>query len=85
MSTFESLSKESEFVKLDTKRAAALDVLIVHNESLEALDKEKSSLRDFQWLEGKIDEQIKIFISCHKCSSCILYKKWRGHIGRSWL
>ena len=61
MSTFESLSKEPEFVKLDAKRASSLVALIVHNESLRELDQEKPSLRAFQRLEGKIDEQIKVF------------------------
>ena len=60
MSTFESLSKESEFIKLDAKRAASLDALIDHSETLIALDQEKPSLRAFQRLEGKIDEQIQI-------------------------
>ena len=44
MTTFEILSKEPEFVKLDAKRGASLDALIVHNESLNALDREKPSL-----------------------------------------
>ena len=60
MSTFESLSKEPEFIKLNAKRDASLDALMVHNESLNALDREKPSLRVFQRLEIKIDDQIKV-------------------------
>ena len=56
MSTFESLSKEPEFIKLNAKRDASLEALIVHNESLNALDREKPSLRAFQRLEVKIDD-----------------------------
>ena len=61
MSTFESLSKEPEFIKLDAKRAAPLGALIDHNETLKELDQEKPSLRVFQRLECKIDEQIKVY------------------------
>ena len=60
MSTFESLSKEPEFIKLDAKRGASLEALVVHNESLNALDREKPTLRAFQRLEVKIDDQIKV-------------------------
>ena len=60
MTTFESLSKEPEFIKLNAKRDASLDALIIHNESLNALDREKPSLRAFQRLEVKIDDQIKV-------------------------
>ena len=48
MSTFELLSKEADFIKLDAKRAASVDALIDHNESLKALDQEKPSVRAFQ-------------------------------------
>ena len=61
MSTFELLSKEPDFIKLDAKRAASLDALIDHNESLKALDQEKPSVRAFQRLEGSIDDDIKVF------------------------
>ena len=60
MSTFESLSKEPEFIKLDAKRAASLVTLINYNESLKELDQEKPSLRAFQRLESKIDNQILV-------------------------
>ena len=61
MATFEVLSKESDFIKLDAKRDAALDALIVHKESLEALDTEKPSKRAFHRLEVNIDEELKLF------------------------
>ena len=60
MSTFESLSKEPEFLKLNAKRDASLVALSDHNESLKELDQEKPSLRAFQRLECKIDDQIKV-------------------------
>ena len=58
MSIFESLSKEPEFVKLNAKRASALDLLVNHKESLEELDEVNPSLRAFQRLEVKIDTVI---------------------------
>ena len=61
MSTFESLSKEPEFIKLDAKRAASLVTLINYSESLKELDQEKPSLRAFQRLESKIDNEILVF------------------------
>ena len=61
MSTFESLSKEAEFIKLDAKRAASLVALIDHNESLNELDQEKPSVRAFHRIEGKIDDQIIVY------------------------
>ena len=61
MSTFEALSKEPDFIKLDAKRGASLDTLSDHIESLKVLDVEKPSLRAFQRLEAKIDDQIKVF------------------------
>ena len=60
MTTFESLSKEPEFIKLNAKRDASLDALIIHNESLNALDREKPSLRAFQRLESNVDEDLKL-------------------------
>ena len=60
MTTFEALSKESDFIKLDAKRAASLDALVDHHESLNALNVEKPSLRAFQRLEGSIDEDIRL-------------------------
>ena len=60
MSTFESLSKEPDFIKFDAKRGASLDALMVHNESLEVLDVEKPSLRAFQRLEDSIDDDLRI-------------------------
>ena len=61
MTTLEILSKESEFIKLDAKRGASLDTLTDHNEAINALDQEKPSVRAFQRLEVKIDDQIKVF------------------------
>ena len=58
MSIFESLSKEPEFVKLNAKRASALDLIVNHKESLEELDEVNPSLRAFQRLEVKIDTVI---------------------------
>ena len=61
MTTFEILSKESEFTKLNAKREASLEALTVQKESLNALDQGKPSLRAFQRLESKIDNQILVF------------------------
>ena len=58
MSAFDSFSENPDFVKLNSKRDAVLFELVSLKESIEALDKEKPTLRAFQRLEGKIDENI---------------------------
>ena len=66
MTTFENLSKESEFVKLNAKRASVLDLLTNYKESIEQLDRENPSLRAFQRLEVKID----VAIDNYEVASC---------------
>ena len=58
MTTFEVLSKEPEFIKLNAKRDASLVALIDHNETLRELDQVKPSLRAFQRLEVNIDDDL---------------------------
>ena len=83
MTTFEILSKEPEFVKLDAKRGASLDALIVHNESLNALDREKPSSRAFQRLEGNIDEDLKLFKVASNAVAAWFIKHGGDHLNDS--
>ena len=57
MSTFDSLSENAEFKKINARRIAALSVLVGLKESIEALDVAKPSLRAFNRLETAIDEK----------------------------
>ena len=61
MSIFESLSEQPEFLKLNAKRASALDLLINHKESIESLDKARPSLRAFERIEFKMDDVIATY------------------------
>ena len=55
MAKFNSLSEEKEFVALHAKRCAVLGQLSKLKKSLEALSKDKPSLRSFERLEARIE------------------------------
>ena len=77
MTTFEVLSKEPDFIKLDAKRTAALVALSDHHESLKALDVEKPSVRTFQRLEGSIDDDIQVFKAASNAATAWFTKNGR--------
>ena len=58
MAKFDSLSEEKEFVALDAKRCVVLSQLLDLKKSLNALSKDKPSLRSFERLETRIDEKL---------------------------
>ena len=58
MAKFNSLSEEKEFVALHAKRGAVLGQLLDLKKSLNALSKDKPSLRSFERLETRIDEKL---------------------------
>ena len=55
MAKFDSLSEEKEFKALDAKRAAVMVELSRLKKSLEALSKDKPTLRSFERMESRID------------------------------
>ena len=59
MAKFNSLSEEKEFKALNAKRDASLVELSKLKKSLEALSKDKPSLRSLERIESKIDSSVE--------------------------
>ena len=58
MSKFSSISKEKDFLALDAKRASALVQLSHLLKALENISKDRPSLRTFERIEAKIDNEV---------------------------
>ena len=59
MSAFDSFSENPDFVKLNSKRGAALVELTQMKKSLEKFSKDKLSVRSFQRIETRIDSKME--------------------------
>ena len=77
MAKFDSLSEEKEFVALDSKRGAVLGQLSKLKKSLEALSKDKPSLRSFERIEARIECEMEQLNLASK-AVCSYFRKMGG-------
>ena len=74
MTEFKSLSDNAEFVKLNSKRGAALVELTHMKKSLEKASKEKLSARSFQRIEARIDSKVEQLEAANEAVSSFFSK-----------
>ena len=74
MTTFDSQTKIKEFLSLDAKRGAGLVELKSLKAKLESLSKENPSVRPFERIEAKLDEELDQLKIASKAVSSYLVK-----------
>ena len=74
MAKFDSLSEEKEFKALNAKRGAVLVELSRIKKSLEALSKDKPSIRSFERIEAKFESKVEQFEAANEAVSAYFIK-----------
>ena len=79
MAKFDSFSEEKEFKALNAKRGAVLVELSRIKKSLEALSKDKPSIRSFERIEAKFESKVEQLEAANEAVSSYFSKMGEIH------